>query len=345
MRRIITLLFTLLLILSVFDSKAQDVHFSQFFNAPMLLNPALTGLMGTDMRLASNYRTQWGSVATPYRTMAASVDFSPGRYIFNTDDIAGVGFYVMNDKAGITELTNTQIQMSFAYSKSLNGRGNNYLSIGGQLGYGQQRLNQQNLTFDNQIEGNTLNTSLGSGEQLSFDNFSFWDVSAGIAWSYTPEKSTSIYAGLSAAHLNEPQVSFFDDFRELLYRKYSAYAGGEFRVNYVLSVLPRAYYLKQGPSTELTAGALVKFNMGEQGRYRDLSSLYFGGLYRVGDAAIFIVKYDFNKNIAVSFNYDLNISALKQVSRGYGAMEIALLYQTSLSSKGGRGRPVQCPHF
>jgi len=345
MRTKITYIIGLLFLFSAVRLQAQDVHFSQLFNAPMLLNPALTGLMSTDMRVATNYRTQWATVATPYRTMSASADFSPARYIFNTDDILGAGIYIMNDKAGASQLTNTQIQMSMAYSKSLNGQGNNYLSLGGQFGYGQQRLNNQNLTFDNQIEGNVLNTSLDSGELLSFDNFSYWDVSAGLAWSYTPEKATSIYAGVAVAHLNEPRVSFFEDDTELLYRKYTAFAGAQFRVNYAMSLLPRAFYLQQASAKELTIGCLAKFNMSDGRNREDLSSLYFGAMYRVGDAAIAIARYDFNNNIGISFSYDINLSALSSVSRGYGAMEIAVVYQTSFSTRGRGNRPVQCPHF
>ena len=323
---------------------AQDPHFSQVINTPVLLNPALTGVMGTDARIQTNYRTQWATVATPYQTMSLAVDFSPLRYMFNTDDILGIGMYVLRDKAGTSELSNTQVQMSLAYSKSLTGQGNNYLSIGGQVGYAHQNLNLQNLTFDNQIEGNVLNTSLSSGETSIVPNGAYWDVSAGIGWAYTPEKSQSYYLGASVYHLNEPKVGFMEDDTELLYRKYTAYAGSEFRLNYLVSLMPRSYFLMQGPAKELTAGSLVKFNI-ENGRNRyDSSAFILGTLYRFGDAVIIVARYDF-KTFGISFSYDVNISGLNPISRGYGAMEVGLVFKTELSQKRRNGRPLNCPNF
>lgn len=39
---------------------AQDLHFSQFFNAPLLTNPANTGFIPEgDYRIGFNIRNQW----------------------------------------------------------------------------------------------------------------------------------------------------------------------------------------------------------------------------------------------------------------------------------------------
>ena len=37
-------------------ASAQDIHFSQFYMAPLDLNPALTGVMNCNQRLSANYR-------------------------------------------------------------------------------------------------------------------------------------------------------------------------------------------------------------------------------------------------------------------------------------------------
>ncbi|HMZ89019.1 MAG TPA: type IX secretion system membrane protein PorP/SprF, partial [Chitinophagales bacterium] len=49
---------------------AQDIHFSQFFAAPILVNPANTGNFIGSARIGLNYRDQWGSVTIPYRTFS-----------------------------------------------------------------------------------------------------------------------------------------------------------------------------------------------------------------------------------------------------------------------------------
>ena len=54
---------------------AQDNHFSQFYAAPMTVNPALTGLFDGRYRGIVNYRTQWNSILnTAFVTKGASGD-------------------------------------------------------------------------------------------------------------------------------------------------------------------------------------------------------------------------------------------------------------------------------
>ena len=55
-------------------SFAQDIHFSQFNNSPLNLNPAQTGLFNGDWRFVGNLRNQWSSVPVPYRTFSLSTD-------------------------------------------------------------------------------------------------------------------------------------------------------------------------------------------------------------------------------------------------------------------------------
>ena len=52
---------------------AQDVVFSQFYNAPIQLNPGLVGL-STQAQVHINYRNQWPAWPQVYETYAASYD-------------------------------------------------------------------------------------------------------------------------------------------------------------------------------------------------------------------------------------------------------------------------------
>ena len=93
---------------------AQDIHFSQFYMSPMTLNPALAGNMH-DIQATSNYKNQWGSVASPYNTIAVSVD---GR--LTKKDKAKSGFWVggvnfYNDKSGDAALSTTQVNATGGY--------------------------------------------------------------------------------------------------------------------------------------------------------------------------------------------------------------------------------------
>jgi len=53
------------LLLSALGLTAQDIHFSQYGNSPLNLNPGLAGVFGGDLRFVGNYRKQWLTVPVP----------------------------------------------------------------------------------------------------------------------------------------------------------------------------------------------------------------------------------------------------------------------------------------
>ena len=62
--------------MAMFTCYGQDLHFSQFYNAPLSTNPANTGFIpDADYRFGLLYRNQWSSImAMPYKTMSAFAD-------------------------------------------------------------------------------------------------------------------------------------------------------------------------------------------------------------------------------------------------------------------------------
>ena len=52
----------------------QDIHYSQFHNAPFNINPALTGISRGDIRVMGNFRSQWRSVPVDYTTYTLAAD-------------------------------------------------------------------------------------------------------------------------------------------------------------------------------------------------------------------------------------------------------------------------------
>jgi hypothetical protein len=63
-RTIRILLLAAIVVLPVI-SAAQDARFSQYYNAPLSLNPALAGNGIEYIRVAGLYRTQWAGMGTP----------------------------------------------------------------------------------------------------------------------------------------------------------------------------------------------------------------------------------------------------------------------------------------
>ena len=331
------------LVMIFFGKKAtaQDPHFSQYFHTPLMLNPALTGFNNGDLRANVNYRTQWGSVATPFRTMHASVDFNMLNQWMDKD-LFGVGLMLMNDMAGASEMRNTQAQISFAYHKALSKYGDHYLSAGGQWGIFQQTLNYSKLLFDSQFDGAGIDPTIPSGEVIPMNDLIYQDVSAGLNWSFSPKKDRLFYAGASVAHINQPQVSFFNEFGERLKPRLTLYGGAEIRIHPSMTIMPRGVFLNQGLAKEFNFGALVKFTVNSSRHSDDEAAIYFGTMHRYKDAQVIILRYDYGP-VGVSFSYDMNVSSLNIASRGRGAMELALIYQNRVFNE--RRPAIMCPEF
>src|SRR5437870_6342465 len=93
-----------------FNTHAQDLHFSQFFNAPLITNPANTGFIPDgDYRLGMNYRNQWSSIMTvPYKTMSAFGDVQVLKDRMDNGWV-GLGGVILRDVAGSGNLTSTKV--------------------------------------------------------------------------------------------------------------------------------------------------------------------------------------------------------------------------------------------
>ena len=100
--------------------KAQDQHFTQFYAAPLTLNPALTGSMDAKYRLGLIYRDQWRNVLDdPSTTFGASLDLRFGVKFNkkNSRDAAGIGLLFFSDKNPGTDFTTNQIAIAGAFHK------------------------------------------------------------------------------------------------------------------------------------------------------------------------------------------------------------------------------------
>jgi type IX secretion system PorP/SprF family membrane protein len=108
----------LLLVLTPAIIQAQDIHFSQFYNSPLTLNPTLTGYMNGNFRLGAIYRNQWREVTKPFVTTSGSFDL-PIRKGFGDNDVMGVGAVFFHDQSGTVNLATVSVNVSFAYHKVL----------------------------------------------------------------------------------------------------------------------------------------------------------------------------------------------------------------------------------
>ena len=87
---------------------AQDPQFSQFYAAPLYLNPAFAGSTG-QARVGANYRNQWPAIDANFNTISAFADF----YI--EDKNSGVGVIISKDREGLLGLQSIRIGFQYSY--------------------------------------------------------------------------------------------------------------------------------------------------------------------------------------------------------------------------------------
>jgi type IX secretion system PorP/SprF family membrane protein len=317
--------------------QAQDMHFSQYLTSPLNLNPALTGVMNEDIRGVVNYRNQWRSVsAEPYRTISASVDgtLPPKR---KTNDFFGMGLVVNSDKAGASQLSINQANLSISYNKLLAPASGGMLSMGFQGGVGQRSMSYDALTWDKQYNGVRYDPTLSSGESAIGSSLTYVDLSAGLNWSQTFGKNFRLSTGASLWHFNRPSISLSKIAEDPLYMKVGFNAIGQYtlRNRPGTSILPSIVYFQQGTQRLLNVGAAWRYRLVEQSRYTGWVSetaLVAGVYYRLQDAAFINVRIDY-LDFSFGVNYDFNVSTLQVASSSRGGMELCLMYKKALLQK------------
>jgi len=120
---------------------AQDLHFSQFFNNPLLTNPANTGFIpDADYRFGASYRNQYSNImAVPYKTMSIYGDAQVFRNRIETGWL-GLGGVIIRDVAGTGSLTSTKAYASVAYHQELGL--SSLLTAGFNVGWANKRIDQ-----------------------------------------------------------------------------------------------------------------------------------------------------------------------------------------------------------
>ena len=116
--KLVNLIIIGLLLQSLHSLQAQDQHFSQFFAAPLNLNPALAGAYEGSFRVGAIYRDQWRTVLdNPISTYGVGGDlrYEIPFYNDNNPDAASVGFQFFGDNAALYDLNTNQISLFFAY--------------------------------------------------------------------------------------------------------------------------------------------------------------------------------------------------------------------------------------
>lgn len=328
-----------LLLLLIARVHAQDIHFSQFYNSPQNLNPALSGCFDGDYRIAANHKNQWRTVPVAYKTYSISADAKLPLGL--KKDIIGAGIILNNDKSGDAAYITNQLGLSLSYIKRLNADSTSFLSVGIQPNLVAKSFNLSKLTFDNQFSDGTYNANIGSNENFTTQKVNYFDLTAGINFLQKIGKHSSANFGLSYAHFKKQNTSFYSDKSVVTNPKYTAHASIVLGLSDNFELIPVALYQTQNKNKEIVTGALARFIF--ESKPDKLRAFSLGAFMRLKDAFIVDAQLDYN-HFKFGLSYDITTSDFKKASKGLGGFELSLVYVMKRFIK-VHSNKVICPVF
>ena len=302
--------------------QAQSYHFSQFFSTPLLTNPANTGFTEGPYRVASNIRSQGLNGGASFFTGYFSADVSPLRSQLPEGHKAGLGLYVMSDRAMSGIVQNNTLGMSAAYHVGLDPYGEHSVGLGVQATYNQRRIDYSRLTFENQLGPGGFDPGLPVGEPLDFQSRHFFDLNAGINYNASLEHK-SFFAGFAVYNVMRHRDNTMDKSFSMPTR-FTFQTGAQFWVGEYGKIYGSLTALSQAKANEITFGGAYGYQLTEG----EKNELMAGMWYRHNDALIPYLGYQ-AKTFQVGLSYDYTISSMKTSAQLKNGYELTLLYRAA----------------
>ena len=304
------------LILTPLYNFAQDIHFSQFFNAPYAQGPANIGTFEGDYRMGAIYRQQWRSVTIPYNTFGIGGDAANLAGVHGL----GLGAWIYNDKAGTSRLNTFQGGLGLSWTQHF--ATVHALTMGMQAGYTNVAIDYNALRFDAQYNGFSYDPSLGNAEQFTRSARSRLDLHAGLGYTYAPEQRRQFTAGMALFNLTTPDASLFDAAPSPLDLRTLVHAAAQFPVSEKLDVLPRLQWQAQGKFREFDIGGTVRYILLD--RWNLVRTVQAGLYMRAKDAGYLYAGLE-HDDWTFGLSYDITLSRLDPASRNRGGFEITAI--------------------
>lgn len=301
---------------------SQDIHYSQFYNTPLNVNPALTGVFNGDHRFILSHRDQWRFVPVPWTTFSGSWDmvhtpFGAQKVFY------GLGLNANYDRQGDSNLNLLGLNLNGALHYMVNT--NNVLSIGINVGFNNRGFDMRSLRWDRQWNGDTFDTSLPSSEIFqNTERISFLETGLGANYRYQKSNRTYLNIGMGVHHLVEPNVSFAGEEDVKLPRRFSLMGEGNFKAFDNFDIQLHALHQIQRAFNETVLGAIGKIHVNQQ-RGKE-TEVHLGLGYRTSGSFIPTLAFQYQEWY-LGMNLDLDRTDLNQrFNTSRGAYELHLRY-------------------
>ena len=320
----------------------QDFTFSQFYEQPLLRNPALAGMFTGDLRVSTVYRDQWGSVTVPYRTASMSIENKIP--IGSQSDVLTIAAQMSVDGAGDIRLKRTQFMPCINFHKSLSDNKDTYLSAAFMGGLVSSQFDATQIKFGDQFRNGSYEASNPTQQVLTNSGYNYWDLGAGLCFSTTFGDKTNFYAAAGITHITNPVIrSSTGNAPGLLLPRFSFNLGINAPSGEHGHIMAFADYFTQSGNRQLLGGLLYGINVMEYDN-GEPDVLYFGSFMRWDDAMIPTVKIGL-AHFSIGVSYDVNISKLKVVSNWRGGLELSVVYKDFLKIRNSTLDRLRCTRF
>jgi type IX secretion system PorP/SprF family membrane protein len=328
----------LIILLLVFFTKpgvAQDPEFTQYYSAPLYLNPAFAGT-ASDHRFIVNYRNQWPNIPNGFVTTAFSYDYNLPQAN------SAVGILATNDRAGSAGLKSTTINFQYAYKVRI--LPSVVVSTGLNFGAGFRSVDFNRLVFGDQL----LFDAPSDDPILQSDGKSgYFDFGAGLL-----AYSKKFWIGFSAAHINRPNRSLSGNESEIPVRatvhggvRLSLYHGLMKRTT-TAAIMPSFVYKRQARFDQLDIGTYFLYEPVIAGIWYRGIPIQQSVADRVNqDAVVIMLGFQLAK-LEIIYSYDFTVSSLGPIAGG--AHEISVKYQLNVIKKTKarkKEKYIPCPTF
>jgi type IX secretion system PorP/SprF family membrane protein len=308
------------LLLSVNQIYSQDLHYSQFYNSPLNINPALTGIFNGSHRYNASVRDQWRFVPVPWFTFSGAYDrnFLP----LESKNMYGLGVNLNYDKQGDSRLVLASLNISGSITRELNK--SNLISLGVLVGAARRGFNTNDLTWDRQWNGDAFDPNLGSGETFNLQAVNFVETGAGINYRLQKHSRTKVDIGLGALHLYQPLANFYNVEDQRLPLHLTISALGSLQLGKNFDFLAYGMHQIQSKYNETLVNGLLRSYVSRK-RGKELT-VDFGVGYRTNGSLFPTLALGFS-NWYISGSYDIDRTQFNQaLSNNRGGPEIHLRY-------------------
>ena len=320
------------LMLNGLFTMAQDIQFSQYYAAPLYLNPAFAGTTPL-ARFGVNYRSQWSSIDNGYETFSAYIDNHFDEY--NTS----LGFIIHADRAGTTALSTTTLGLQAAYEFQVDYKWVFRPAV--EFSFGFRDIDHTQFIFFDQLD--EFGVANPNSQEAFGDDFGvrYPDIALG-GMLY----SKNIWLGVSQHHVIEPNLSFFDN-EAVLPRKTSVHGGikiplqfGHFKernpTGNERSLSPSFNFRSQGEFKQLDLGTqlvLAPLSGGiwyrglpiKRNNDQDNTSQFFNN-----ESLVLMLGIEKNKT-KIGYSFDYPVSRISV--RSGGAHELSIIHSFKIGDK------------